>query len=196
MAIYPTVTSVMMPEAAYVTPEEFDALVDNAANRERHLELLDGRVFEKVVSQPWSSEVSVNLSVFLKAHIRGKKLGRITGSDGGYQVGSHRFMPDCAFLRAEHAHLPVVKSYRAIAPDLAVEVLSPTDKAQAVLRKILAYRQAGVLLWVLDAKASTIIIYDGMNTEVVLGVGDTLTGGRVLPDFRVPVADIFEDEMA
>lgn len=179
-----------------VTPQMFDALVEQPGYFERNLELLNGRIIEKVASHPWSSHLGGIFVTELNSHIRGKKLGRVTGADGGYHVGENRFMSDCAFLRAENATAPIVSGYRSGAPDIAVEVLSPTDKKQAAADKIAAYRVAGVLLWLVNPEQQTITVYDGMEPEFVLTLADTLTGGRVLPGFRADLADLFADEMA
>ena len=78
------------------------------------------------------------------------------------------------------------------APDLAVEVLSPGDRASEVLEKVQDWLAAGCLaVWVVDPKKQTVTVYDNNHTVVRLRSTDTLSGGDLLPGFSVPVADLF-----
>ena len=78
-------------------------------------------------------------------------------------------------------------------PDLAVEVISPTDETYDTDRKLLDYETAGVrLIWVVHPVRRSVQVIDrDAGTEVTLREGDTLAGGSVLPGFTLPVADIF-----
>lgn len=79
-----------------------------------------------------------------------------------------------------------------LVPDLAVEVVSPTDKYSDVQRKVAAYLRDGVrLLWIIDPQNATVTVYEGSETPTVLRSGDTLTGGDVLPDFEIAVDVVF-----
>ena len=91
----------------------------------------------------------------------------------------------------EDAHLE-------IPPDLAVEVISPNDEAYDIDRKLLDYETAGVrLIWVVHPVRRTVQVIDrDAGTDVTLREGDVLTGGAVLPDFRLPVADVFPPAVA
>lgn len=82
----------------------------------------------------------------------------------------------------------------AIIPDVVVEVISPTDKYADVATKIERYQTDGVpLIWIVNPKSETISIYTPDRSKVtVLSKEDTLTGGDVLPDFSLAVADIFD----
>jgi Uma2 family endonuclease len=81
----------------------------------------------------------------------------------------------------------------AIIPDLVVEVISPNDRYEVVSAKIDRYQTDGVaLIWIVNPKTRTIKIYTPDRTQIaVLSAEDTLTGGDILPDFALPVADMF-----
>lgn len=82
-----------------------------------------------------------------------------------------------------------------IAPDLAVEVVSPRDNAQNIERKIEEYLDAGVrVIWVCYPALQTIHVYKRGSVAARLGLGDELTGDDVLPGFSVRVADVFDTE--
>ena len=79
-----------------------------------------------------------------------------------------------------------------IAPDLAVEVLSPSDRMADAMSKVTMYLQAGVrLVWLIDPATLTVTIFRQDAAPKMVSEGDTLDGGDVLPGFSVPVAEIF-----
>ena len=76
--------------------------------------------------------------------------------------------------------------------DLAVEVLSPGDRASELLEKVQDWLAAGCLaVWVVDPKTQTVTVYDNRQPVVRLHSTDTLSGGDLLPGFNVPVAELF-----
>ncbi len=84
------------------------------------------------------------------------------------------------------------EEYLALAPDLVVEVLSPSDTASGVLDKTLAYLDAGVLLVVtLDPKRQVAVVTGPDRVARILGRDDVFDGGDVVPGFRLPLADLF-----
>jgi Uma2 family endonuclease len=104
------------------------------------------------------------------------------------------YIPDVVYVSFER--LPPVDAidqpYLRVAPDLAVEILSPDESARRFASKLRFYLLHGVrLVWVVDPLAQTITVYTpGDAEERVLTVEDMLDGGAVLPGFRVPVAEI------
>ena len=79
-------------------------------------------------------------------------------------------------------------------PDLAVEVISPSDEPGDIARKKDLYRRAGVpLVWWVDPKRRMVAVYRDGELLAELGEGDELDGGDVLPGFRLPVAEIFAE---
>lgn len=159
-------------------------------------ELIDGEPVEMTPSADESSSVGATIIVLLGAFIRPRGLGRLYSSDGGFVLFPDRQtvrVPDAAFVRVDRAPQGKArKSFPRLAPDLVVEVLSPSDRASEVVAKLEMYQEAGVsLIWLVDPEQETVtIIAAGQPTRVVKQ-GDTLDGGDVLPGFSVPVAEIF-----
>ena len=129
---------------------------------------------------------------FVYAH----DLGLITGGDGGYVLFPGRAtirVPDVAFIR--HDRLPPQSErsrFPRLAPDLAVDVLSPSDSTSEVIAKIEMYQEAGSpLIWVVDPRKTTITVIAAGRPTTVVKPGDLLDGGDVLPGFSVSVAEIF-----
>ncbi len=104
------------------------------------------------------------------------------------------YLPDLSFtswnrLPNAVAHLQRVAMY---GPDLAVEILSPSNTAEEMARKTRDYFSAGTqLVWIVDPDTQTIAVYAQPESPTILGLNDTLEGGVVLPGFTLVLADFF-----
>ena len=97
--------------------------------------------------------------------------------------------PDVAFLRAGRE---IGDGFVEGAPDLAVEVLSPGDRAGYVREKVAEWLEAGArLVWVIGPGARTVAVHAGAAPERVLRDTDTLGGGAVLPGFALDLRELF-----
>lgn len=104
-------------------------------------------------------------------------------------------VPDIAFVR-QAAYDAVGDDSRLLplAPDLAVEVLSPSNREKEISEKIADYLDAGTrLVWVVDPARRQVTTVNAANQRTVLSISDQLSGAPVLPDFAVCVAEIFCD---
>jgi Uma2 family endonuclease len=80
-----------------------------------------------------------------------------------------------------------------VVPDLAVEIVSPTNLAKEIDRKITDYFQAGVrLVWVVYPDSDRVYVYQSPTHVSIMERTDTLAGGEVLPGFRLPIAQLYE----
>jgi Uma2 family endonuclease len=184
----------MVVQTRMYTVEEFDNFAALPENAERRLEYVGGEIIN-VVSNSYSSEVAVNISFFIKLYLRQHEIGgHITGADGGYMVAGQRFIPDVAFISQAKQPEPSHDPYNPNAPDLAVEVLSPTDDPGMVRLKLASYWAAGTIVWIVDAEKKEVEIYTPGQTPRHAGAEDTLDGGAVLPGFTLAVKDIFPEE--
>src|SRR5215212_9248605 len=159
-------------------------------------ELIDGEPVEMTPSADESSSIGATILGFLAQYVRESRLGRLYGADGGFVLFPDRAtvrVPDAAFVRADRAPQGEArKSFPRLAPDLVVEVLSPSDRASEVVAKLEMYQEAGVpLIWLVDPEKTTITVIASGKSTKVLQSGDILDGGDVLPGFTVPVAEIF-----
>jgi Uma2 family endonuclease len=78
-------------------------------------------------------------------------------------------------------------------PDLAIEIVSPTDLAEEIDRKITDYFQADVrLVWVFYPDSGRVYVYESPTHVTILERTDTLGGGEVLPGFQLPIAELYE----
>lgn len=182
----------MVVQKTVTTAEEFDhyaLLPDNAG---RLLELIGGEVIE-VVSNGVASEIGMFLGSSLTAFVRPRGLGRITGADGGYMIGSERYIPDAAFIAKQKQPKPSRAAYNPTPPDLAVEVLSPSNTDAEMRINIVNYLQVGTLVWVINPDARRVEVYAPGQPPRIIGIGGTLDSGDVLPEFTLAVKEIFPE---
>lgn len=177
------------------TAEEFFELAMLPENAERRLELDEGEIVEVAGSSQINTVTAMRIGHFVNSHVIPNDLGYVTGADGGFKLGTHRArQPDVAFIsKARHAKLKGANF--PIAPDLAVEVVSPDED---VFKKVKEYIRAGTrFVWAVYTDEKTVDVFrpddDGGLHVQSYGVDDTLTGDDVLPGFLLPVRDIFPE---
>lgn len=135
--------------------------------------------------------LGARLQVFVEAH----QLGDLFDSSTGFRMpGGNVRLPDVAFVaRGRFADEEAPEGFADLAPDLAVEVLSPGDRSRDVLDKVGEYLQAGVrLVWVIDPKRRTAAAYRSLTDVRTLGPADSLDGGDALPGFQCRLADVID----
>lgn len=163
---------------------------------EGRYELIDGELVELAPSGGDASNVGAVVAFFLIAHVRPRRLGKVFGANGGFVLFPDRQLvrvPDAAFVRADR--LPPIEEQQGflrLAPDLAVEAVSPFDRATEVEAKVAMYLEAGVrLVWVIHPRSRRVTVYQPDREARLLREGDELDGGEVLPGFRLAVAELF-----
>ena len=137
------------------------------------------------------SKVSVKVIRYLDRHVDENQLGEVH-VEATFQVGERGLKPDVAFVSTPHLEGDENKGC-LISPDLAIEVVSPSDVQWRVVDKAFAYLDAGTrLVWVLDPRSKTVTAYRSENDMGLLTREDTLTGEDVVQGFACPVSQLFE----
>ena len=141
--------------------------------------------------------VAGNVAGLLRDHVRPRGLGVVLVSDTGFVLARRPDTvrgPDVAFVsraRREAAGDPVGAFPGA--PDLAVEVVSPSNTRPALHAKIADYLAGGTrLVWLVDPERETVTVYRSLLSPRILCRGDDLDGEDVIPGFHAAVADVFE----
>lgn len=159
-----------------------------------HCELVDGQLVEKNIGAE-SDWIGLRLGTILSNYVISSKAGWVFGSDIGYLCfGINRVRvrkPDVSFVSYSRlTHIP--RGHIQVAPDLAVEVVSPNDLFSEVQVKVEEYLAAGVrMVWVVDPDTRTVVEYLLSGEVQRLRESDTLSGGTVLPGFCCTVTDLF-----
>lgn len=179
--------------ATKLTPDDLLQLPDGG----KGFELVDGELKELNVSS-LSSYTAGEIHGQLRDHVRPRKLGWVFPEGHSYRCFPDEpekvRRADTAFHAlaqltpeqvAAEGHCPIV-------PDLVVEVISPNDLAYDVDEKRNEWLAAGArLVWIVQPVRQTIHAYQPDGTVALFHRTDTLTAAPVLPEFRVPVADLF-----
>ena len=156
-------------------------------------EVVDGKIVEKVVGG-YELDIATLLVEFLAPFVRAHRLGRVFG-EMIFRIDQAKDLqrrPDVAFV--SHARWPVHRRAPKVAvwdmvPDLAVEVVSPSNTADQVQEKIHEYFRAGVnRVWVVYPRQQEVYVYASPAQIQVLQLGQELDGGDLIPGFRLPVA--------
>jgi Uma2 family endonuclease len=178
------------------TATEKDLLRNNESKlRTAICELVDGTLVEKPVG--WEeSAIAIRIARFLLNFVEPRRLGTVLGADGMLRLvpGLVR-VPDVSFLVRGKLTRYQRGGHRipSVAADLAVEVISRSNTKPEIARKLGEYFAAGTrLVWVVDPKTRTVRVHTTPREAEVLGIHDVLDGGDVLPEFRLPVRDLFE----
>ena len=133
----------------------------------------------------------------LSAHVRQRRLGVVLAGDSGFILAHSPDTvrgPDVAFVSRER-HERSGDTVRAFAgaPDLAVEVLSPSNTPAAMHAKVADYLAAGTRrVWVVDPETQTLSVYASLLSPLVRGEDDMLDGEEVIPGFTVRVGEILD----
>lgn len=160
-------------------------------------EVVDGRYVELPEMSTYSailaSRLASRLDAFAEASQRGQAVSEIL-------VGLAerlRRRPDVVFVSYDRwprgKPFPYTDPWPVI-PELAVEVVSPSDLAEELRLKIAEYFRYGVqLVWVVWPKLCAVDVYESLTQVRVLERSGVLDGGRVLPGFSLALADLFRE---
>ncbi len=165
------------------------------AEEDRLCELVDGVLVEKTVGY-YESRLALVIGYFLEAFLAQHDLGIVLGADGMLQLLRDQVrIPDVSFLSWANfpdRELPS-EPIPQLVPDLAVEVLSASNTASEMQRKLQEYFAAGVrLVWYVEPESQRITVYTAPEQWRELGIDDALDGGEVLPGFQLPIRDLFD----
>lgn len=140
--------------------------------------------------------VASQLILALGLHVRVHRLGHVLAAETGFTLFRNPDTvraPDVAFIRAERIPSPLPRGYAEFAPDLAVEVLSPSDRAGRVLAKVGDWLDAGTrLVWIVDPERRLAKVYRADGTESVLAPDEMLSGEDVVPGFSVRLGEMID----
>lgn len=182
--------TITVPPTVY-TPDDLLKLPDG----ERY-ELVDGQLIEDEMSLESFRIAGIILGALLKY---AERLNSGYAFPDGFPL---RCFPDdpnrvrkpdaCFVSKSRLPEQDLDLGFCPVAPELVVEVVSPTDIYHEVERKVSQYLKAGVrLIWVISPQSRTVVAYHGTGAIEHLVESDTLIGGDVLPDFEFPIAKLF-----
>lgn len=176
-----------------LTAEEFATLPQPSDGSQQ--ELIKGVIVTMPPPSFYHGRICLKVGRKLGNFIEDNNLGTITSNDSGVILARNPDTvraPDLAYWSYARLPEPPQRGYPSVAPDLVVEVLSPSDVFLSVNKKVHEYLTAGVrLLWVLMPEDRSVTVYRHDRPSVLLANGDTLGGEGVLPGFSCLVGELF-----
>ncbi len=173
-----------------------DDVVEIHDREKRCCELIDGVLVEKTVGA-YESQLGILIGSILVNFVRPNHLGIVLGADGMMRLAPGLIrIPDVSFVAL--GRLPDGKVPRTAfiedGPDLAVEVISPSNTKREMDQKLADYFAAGVrLVWYVYPQPREVHVYTSPSDCTVLGEQDTLDGQDVLPGFELKLVDLFSE---
>src|SRR5688572_226096 len=172
---------------------------EDVLNHESKLiEVVNGQWVEPPMTGERHGAIETNLILLFANHVKPNGLGRIYPGDTTFVLeGTPKHIinmrhPDLAFVRAER----VVKTseFYYQAPDLAIEIVSPSERTSTTRAKLNDYLRFGThQVWLVYPDTQQVEVYHADGTAITHSVGQTISGGDLLPGFSLEVAAIFED---
>ena len=182
--------------ATVVTATELPALSSRLAREGRRAELVRGDLIVMTPAGGRHGQVAHRVGLLIGNHVLDRNLGRVFAAETGFLLQRDPDTvraPDVAFVAADRLEADEIPAgFPEMAPDLAVEVVSPSDSAPTVQAKVDDWLAAGTrLVWVIDPEARSVTVHRPARPAEVFLESDTLDGAPVLSDFRVSVRDLF-----
>lgn len=187
----------MLTAEKQYTAADLWALSHEPAYADQRLELSEG---DLIVMSPAGGEhggVAGAFFAFIWTFVRQNQSGYVTAAETGYILYQNPDgrdtvrAPDVGFVTKERLPEGLPQGYIPLAPDLAVEVVSPNDDAEDVQRKVMEYLRYGTrLVWVAYPRTRSVVVHTA-EKAITLDSSGTLDGGAVLPGFQLPVREVW-----
>ena len=185
---------IALPEQTVPVPTAEEAA---SKNPDALYEIVNGQYVELPPMSTSSAVIASRLVRKLGAFADARQLGEVVSQPlfptaPGTKT---RRRPDVAFVSytrwPKDRPLPNTDPW-PVAPELAIEVVSPTDLIEEVFTKLMEYFQVGVNeVWIVFPKQRLVQVYQSLTSVRGLAGADELDGGDILPGFSIPVADLF-----
>src|SRR4030095_6086419 len=159
-------------------------------------ELIKGELIQMSPTGDEHGQVTMELATALHLFVKKHNLGRVYAAETGFKLESDPDTvraPDVAFVGRERVEASgTLTGYRSGAPDLVVEVLSPSERRGKVEAKVKQWLETGArMVWVVNPKLHTVTVYRSPGDIVTLTEKDNLDGGDVVTGFQIKVGEIF-----
>ncbi len=171
-----------------MTEEEFLRLPNDG----RKYELVNGEVQE--VPTGFRHDL-ITARLIARMSTVAEALGYVTASQAGFRMANENIRcPDVGFtLKERFAEGGIPEGFAPFAPDLAVEVVSPSERETDLLAKVGDYFASGSrMVWLLFPEKRVVKVFTAPFEMTTLTENDELTGGDLLPDFKVRVSELFD----
>lgn len=183
------------PDRILLRPPPGEATEEDSLKSRRSCELIDGVLVEKAMGW-FESRLAAALIYFLEGFVEKNNLGIVLDGSGLIRVEPGQLrMPDVSFFLWRHFPNRLLPRGQILdlVPDLAVEILSPTNTRQEMQRKRIEYFAGGAqLVWEVSPEKRSVEVFTAPEESMIIDENGALDGGAVLPGFLLKVQDWFE----
>ncbi|MCY4540437.1 MAG: Uma2 family endonuclease [Chloroflexi bacterium] len=187
----------MVMERQVISADGFLKIVGSPEYGDRIVELVEGEIVEMSKPTGLHGQITMLLSLKIGNYVIENGLGVITAAETGFVLERNpdgrdtvRGL-DIAFIRSARVSSVLPDQWVSVAPDLAVEVISPSNDAADIRLKIRQLLDAGTaMVWIVYPDLRIVDVHTRVGATT-LNAADALSGGDVLPGFEIPVREIF-----
>lgn len=185
-------------ERAY-TVDEIWKLANAPENEHNRYTLINGELTVEMSPGYLHARIASEIARQIGNFVAERDLGEVTVESGHYPQQDRRTLqlPDVAFISKERTPAPDWDRYVPIMPDLAVEIISPSQSMKQAREKAVTYLRHGTaLVWLVHPGKQSAEIWaaadDGPTQRETIAVDGALDGGEVLPGFSLPLRQLFQ----
>jgi Uma2 family endonuclease len=174
-----------------LTADELEQMPDDDSLR---TELDEGELITKPPAGEDHGYRGSEITAILRDYVKRNRLGRVYTAEAGFRLNNATVRaPDVAFVRQARVEEIKSKGFAKGAPDLAVEIFSPSDSVPQLMRKVRQYFAGGChTVWIVYPDRLEIHVLEAAGGDRILRVGDFVDAPELLPGFSVPVTEFFE----
>ena len=179
-----------MSSKTLLTAGELEQMPDDDSVQ---IELDEGELIAMPPASSDHGDVEWEILLLLGNYVKKHRLGRLYPGDTGFRLndGTVR-VPDVAFVRGERLREMKGHGFLKGAPDLAVEIFSPSDSVRQLMRKVKQYFAAGChTVWIVYPDRREVQILEAAGADRLLQGDELLEAPELLPGFSVPVSSLF-----
>lgn len=180
-------------EPVLVTAEELLRLPDDGWR----YELVEGRLVRMSLTGRRHGRIAMALLLAVGRFVEERHLGEVLPAETGFWISPEGspdtvLAPDLAFVRAGREADPGTEGYPRLAPDLVVEIASPSQRRTEMGAKARRWLSAGVrLVWLVLPEVRIVEVWRGDEVARIVTAEEELSGEEILPGFVFPVKDLF-----
>jgi Uma2 family endonuclease len=159
-------------------------------------ELIRGELRQRTPAGPTHGRLAMRIAAHLFQHVESHSLGTVFAAETGFQLAQDPDTvraPDVAFVSQERSEaVGETEGFWPGAPDVAVEVISPSDRYTDVEDKVVEWLEAGSrMVIVVNPRQRSVTVYHSRTDVIRLTEADTLEGGEVIPGWHLPIREVF-----